>query len=161
NLVTPEQEKKLAELRENVEKARKDKDKAVLQEAAKIQKVYENSLVSTLVLRDGSNKKRVTNVHLRGDFLSKGEQVEPGVFAVLPPLTVKGAATRLDLARWLVGPDQPLTPRVVVNRAWQQFFGKGLVETENDFGMQGSLPTHPELLDWLAVEFSSPVKNRN
>lgn len=156
NLTTPEQAKKLADLTAEVELVRKKGDADLLQKAAKEQKAFEASLVSTLVLRDGFNKNRVTTVHLRGDFLGKGDKVEPGTFAVLPPLKAKGPATRLDLARWLVSAEQPLTPRVVVNRAWQQFFGKGLVETENDFGMQGTLPTHPELLDWLAVEFVRP-----
>jgi hypothetical protein len=78
--------------------------------------------------------------------------VKAGTPSALPPLEAS-SATRLDLAKWLTGPENPLTPRVVVNRIWQQYFGKGLVETENDFGMQGRLPTHPALLDHLALEF--------
>ncbi len=101
-----------------------------------------------------TSKPRLTNIHKRGDFLALGDAVEPGVFAVLPPLHVAGRlASRLDLARWLVAAENPLTPRVVINRLWQNYFGVGLVETENDFGMQGTPPSHPELLDWLAVEF--------
>jgi mono/diheme cytochrome c family protein len=115
-------------------------------------KALEGRIDSALVLRETA-RPRPTNVQKRGDFLDLGEAVEPATFAALHPFEVKGRpANRLDLARWLVSPENPLTPRVVVNRMWQQYFGKGLVETENDFGMQGALPTHPELLDWLAVE---------
>ena len=116
-------------------------------------KVLENQIDTTLILRELA-KPRTTNIQKRGDFLDLGEVVEPNVFAVLNPLGVKDRRpTRLDLARWLVSPENPLTARVVINRIWQQYFGKGIVETENDFGMQGALPTHPELLDWLALEF--------
>jgi mono/diheme cytochrome c family protein len=107
---------------------------------------------TTMVLKERA-KPRETYVQIGGDFTRKGEQVSPGVPAVLPSLPAVNHPNRLDLARWLVDPRNPLTARVTVNRIWQHYFGKGLVETENDFGTQGSLPTHPELLDWLATEF--------
>jgi hypothetical protein len=107
---------------------------------------------TTLVMRERA-QPRATHVHRGGDFLRKGARVFPGVPAVLHPLPPSAAPNRLTLARWLVDPQNPLTPRVTVNRFWQHFFGTGLVETENDFGTQGARPTHPELLDWLAAEF--------
>ena len=115
------------------------------------------AVVSTLVMEE-RKAPRPTHVHLGGDFLRKGARVSPEVPSVLPPLPELGAhrigiPNRLDLARWLVDPRNPLTPRVTMNRFWERYFGLGLVETENDFGMQGSRPTQPELLDWLATEF--------
>jgi hypothetical protein len=110
----------------------------------------EPKVTVALVMRDRA-APRENYIHLGGDFLRKGIAVKPGGFAVLPPIE-NGGGTRLDLARWLVSPANPLTPRVTVNRWWQHFFGKGLVETENDFGVMGAAPTHPELLDWLAGE---------
>lgn len=97
---------------------------------------------------------RPAYIQLGGDFLRKGAPVSPGVLAVMNPLEgVNGRASRLDFARWLVDKKNPLTARVTVNRIWQNYFGKGIVDTENDFGTQGDKPTHPELLDWLAVQF--------
>jgi mono/diheme cytochrome c family protein len=99
---------------------------------------------------------RPTHVMIRGDFLRKGVKVEPGF---LSAVGVRGEAkTRLDLARWLVAPENPLTARVAANWVWGKLFGRGLVGTPEDFGVQGERPTHPELLDWLASEFASPQR---
>jgi hypothetical protein len=104
-----------------------------------------------------ADKRRATHVMVKGNFLDQGEKVEPGLPAALasiPPVAdAPGSPDRLALARWLVSPDNPLTARVAVNRFWAQLFGTGLVETEEDFGTQGELPSHPELLDWLALYF--------
>ncbi len=123
---------------------------------------------TTMVMQE-LPKPRETHIHLRGDFLRKGAKVSPAVPAVLGQTARADGQSepssgtmqsRLDLARWLVSPDNPLTSRVTVNRVWQKFFGRGLVETENDFGTQGTPPSHPELLDWLASEFSgSPSRD--
>jgi hypothetical protein len=114
------------------------------------------SNTTTIMVMQEAAKPRDTYIHLRGDFLSPDKatgSLTPNTPAVLPPLNAPGRPTRLDLARWLVRADNPLTPRVTVNRIWMRYFGQGLVETENDFGMQGTPPTHPELLDWLAARF--------
>jgi hypothetical protein len=109
-------------------------------------------LTTALVMRE-LDEPRQAFIHLGGDFLRRGIDVGPGVLAVLPPLEAEGERDRLDLARWLVSRDNPLTPRVTINRVWQRYFGKGLVDTQDDFGTQGSPPSHPQLLDWLASEF--------
>ncbi len=97
--------------------------------------------------------KSVTNIAIRGDWKSPGVEVVPGTLSILPPMKANGArATRLDLARWLVSKDNPLTPRVIANRNWQEFFGRGLVRTSEDMGVSGEKPSHPELLDWLATQ---------
>ncbi len=109
---------------------------------------------TTLVLHERpAANPRPTFIHHRGEYLQTEEQVQPGVPAFLPTFPADAPRNRLGLARWLVSPENPLTARVAVNRQWQAFFGTGLVATLNDFGFQGEAPSHPELLDWLAVEF--------
>jgi mono/diheme cytochrome c family protein len=110
----------------------------------------EPKIPTTLVLAERRDR-RETRLFEGGDFTRPGAVVEPATLADLPPLSARGETPdRLDLANWLVDPGNPLTARVLVNRLWQTYFGRGLVETENDFGTQSSPPTHPELLDWLA-----------
>jgi len=124
----------------------------LLQQIFELREV-EPKIPTTMILRE-RQEPRETFVHKRGDFLDPGPKVSGDVPAVLPPLAKTAEqATRLDFARWLVSDENPLTPRVAMNRDWQKFFGRGLVETEDDFGTQGTPPTHPELLDWLAIEF--------
>jgi Protein of unknown function (DUF1553)/Protein of unknown function (DUF1549)/Planctomycete cytochrome C len=109
--------------------------------------------VTTMVVRERP-KPRDTRLFIKGDFTRLGDPVAPGVPKVLPALSASSSpANRLDLARWLTATNHPLTARVAVNRIWQAYFGRGLVETENDFGTQGTPPSHPQLLDWLATEF--------
>jgi hypothetical protein len=109
-------------------------------------------LTQAMTLAEATENRRPTHIRVRGDYKNLGIPVEPDIPAALGSLNKRGA-TRLDLARWLVSSANPLTPRVIVNRVWQEYFGRGLVETSEDFGVQGAKPTHPELLDWLAVEF--------
>lgn len=169
---TPTQEQKLKEIRSQLEadrkalteieaaagdpasKAERARLAARVAELQKQERAVQASVVTTMVLSE-RQVPRETFVHVRGDFLRKGVKVDPAVPALFPDLAAgRPRPTRLDLARWLVDPAHPLTGRVTVNRIWQQHFGVGLVETENDFGTQGSLPTHPELLDYLASAFA-------
>ena len=157
-----------------------------LEQIAKLRDA-EPKFPSTMIMNE-LPKPRDTFIHLRGDFLRKGAKVEPAVPAVLgkvegrrlkvdgqkeEPLTGVSSSpssspstlntqssTRLDLARWLTASDNPLTARVTANRIWQKYLGRGLVETENDFGTQGTPPSHPELLDWLASEFRGTWDNK-
>ena len=99
------------------------------------------------------DQQRKTWLMVKGNFLNKGDELSPAFPSAFHTLPDDVPRDRLGLAKWLVHPDNPLTARVAVNRFWAQLFGSGLVETEEDFGIQGELPSHPELLDWLAVEF--------
>ncbi|MFP6761977.1 MAG: DUF1553 domain-containing protein, partial [Planctomycetaceae bacterium] len=133
------------------------KYRSMLRELARIERrrdfIYSRSN-TTLVMQERSSKPRAW-VLQRGEYDQQQAEVEAGIPAVLPPLPEGIAANRLTLARWLVHPDHPLTARVTVNRLWQSVFGVGLVRTSEDFGVMGERPSHPELLDWLAVEFIS------
>lgn len=110
------------------------------------------SAVTTLVMGEMA-EARPTHIHTRGNFLDPAERVYANVPAVLHPIPGSERPSRLDFARWLVDSENPLTARVTVNRIWAYLFGRGLVETLDDFGTRGARPSHPELLDYLATEF--------
>ena len=129
--------------------------KPVREKLAALQKaLVALDIPTAMVMRERSVFDRPSAyVRRRGSFLDKGEKVYADVPATLQPLGDDQMPNRLGLARWLVDERNPLTTRVAVNRAWEQMFGRGIVETSEDFGTQGSPPSHPELLDWLATEF--------
>ena len=122
--------------------------------AARAAELAALNVVSTPVMEElPAERRRDTHVMLRGNFLQRGEQVQAAVPAAFGSLDPGAPADRLAFARWLVSDENSLTARVQVNRLWARLFGRGIVPTEGDFGSQGASPTHPELLDWLAVEF--------
>jgi hypothetical protein len=113
---------------------------------------FDAAIPVSLVMADVPTP-RDTFVLNRGAYDKPGDKVAAGVPAILPKLPEGAPVNRLGLAQWLVDPNHPLTARVTVNRFWQQYFGAGIVKTAEDFGAQGSWPTHPDLLDWLARDF--------
>jgi mono/diheme cytochrome c family protein len=115
-----------------------------------------NPEMTVPIIRERANDRRTTRLLKRGDFQQPVDEVEPAALGTLHVLASRNegrAADRLDLARWLTSPENPLTPRVAANQVWQHLFGRGLVKTVNDFGVRGEPPSHPELLDWLASEY--------
>ncbi len=118
----------------------------------KQREALDKSIPATMISQE-KPETRAAYFLKRGQYDQRGEMVARAVPAVLPPLPSGATTNRLDLARWLVNPEHPLTARVTVNRFWQQFFGTGLVKTSGDFGVTGEWPSHPELLDWLATDF--------
>jgi hypothetical protein len=115
---------------------------------------FEAALPSTMVMKE-LPQPRPAHILIRGEYAKPGDPVTAATPAVLPPLPDGAPRNRLTLARWLVSPAHPLTARVWVNRQWERFFGKGLVKSSENLGVQSDPPSHPELLDWLATEFSS------
>jgi hypothetical protein len=159
---TPEQRQKLEAMEKPIESAKWNVASAIppdlfarTLEAASLlkQRADFDAQVRTTMVMQEMPMLRETRVLLRGQYDQLGPVVAPGVPAFLPALPVGAKADRLGLARWVVSGENPLTSRVIVNRIWQSFFGVGIVKTSEDFGTQGELPSHPELLDWLAVDF--------
>jgi hypothetical protein len=142
SIFRPQSYADLLAAKEKADKARKDKTE------------YEKRVPSVMVMED-LKTPRATFVLKRGryDQPDKEQKVEPDVASCLPPLPADAPRNRLGLAKWLVDPKNPLTARVTVNRYWQHYFGAGLVRTTENFGVQGDVPSHPDLLDWLATEF--------
>ncbi|WP_299466820.1 PSD1 and planctomycete cytochrome C domain-containing protein [uncultured Gimesia sp.] len=125
---------------------------ALEQRVAELEKQKVAAIPETMIMQDMA-QPRATYLLDRGQYNEPREQVSPDVPAIFPAMPKTAAKNRLGFANWLVDPGHPLTARVAVNRYWQRLFGLGLVKTSEDFGVQGELPSHPELLDWLALEF--------
>lgn len=153
---TDEQKKVLRDyFLENVYAKTKPVFEPLKKQVAELQKQktdFDNAIPQTLVMAD-MPQPRETFMLVRGAYNKKGDKVTAGVPAIFPGLPKDAPTNRLGLAQWLVQPNHPMTSRVTVNRFWQQIFGTGIVKTSEDFGAQGQWPSHPELLDWLALDF--------
>lgn len=132
-------------------KAERDRLAALKKEQAELKPATTVPIMRELTGKD----RRKTHIQFRGNFLDLGDEVSEGTPAAFHPMPRGASKDRLGFARWLVSAENPLTARVIANRYWEQIFGTGLVRTSEEFGMQGELPSHPELLDWLAVELQS------
>ena len=153
-VVPPALQRKLDALDQRLESLRTAENSAG-EPIAKLQKQRDalaKQSPNTMVMEELA-QPRETFVFVRGAYDRPGDKVSPGVPDALAVGENTTATNRLEMARWLVARDNPLASRVAVNRYWQMYFGRGLVETPEDFGTQGALPTHPDLLDWLATEF--------
>lgn len=163
-VATPVQEKRLAELDNQITGAKTALEKDPTATASAAQREQLASLekqaadlraqIPKVRVMQPTGQRRPTHILVRGDYLNPGKEVTAGIPAFFGELP-NGASDRLALARWIISAENPLTARVVVNRLWALCFGTGLVSTMNDFGSQGELPSHPELLDWLATEFAA------
>jgi hypothetical protein len=148
---TPEQEKQLEKFYRSQVDGPIRRAVAARMAAQKSLDSFRNSIPSAMVMQEG--KPRDAFLLIRGEYDNRGDKVEPGLPAFLPPLPEGQQANRLSLANWIVSRDNPLTARVWVNRIWERLFGTGLVKTTENMGNQAAYPSHPELLDWLAAEF--------
>ncbi|MBL8177131.1 MAG: DUF1553 domain-containing protein, partial [Bryobacterales bacterium] len=129
----------------------RDRLKAAREEINELKDKLPSFTMAMAVFPHPEHKQSLMRV--KGDYRALSDPINPGGLSAMHPMSGGANPTRLDLAKWLVSKDNPLTPRVTVNRAWQELFGRGLVRTSEDFGTQGEKPTHPELLDWLAAQF--------
>ena len=151
-------EKRVAKTKETLFEYFADQDPTIKKLKAEVAAALKASKAEVMPIRTIATPlhQRKTFVFHRGDFLSPADEVKSDLLRVLPKPKADGTAySRLDLARWLVGPENHLTPRVVANQIWARLFGVGIVRTVNDFGVRGDVPSNPELLDWLAVELRS------
>lgn len=160
-LSTPEQARQISEIEAAIkalqlrkkEKPDDSLDVMIKGQQKKLSAVR-NAVTKTPIMKElPEGKRRETRLHRRGNFLDQGDKVEPAILELFGSLDAEAPVNRLQVARWITQPENPLTARVMVNRVWARLFGIGLVETEEDFGTQGMMPSHPELLDWLAVDF--------
>ncbi|MDF1865690.1 MAG: PSD1 and planctomycete cytochrome C domain-containing protein [Saprospiraceae bacterium] len=153
SLLSPGQKLEMEALKKSISEIQKTSDTLSENYIKQVEKLASIQPGRVPVMLDLEDSTRTCHIFERGNWLVKGEEVQPNVPKTLPKLTAKMPSNRLGLAKWLVSPENPLTARVTVNRFWASIFGKGLVETLEDFGTQGTPPTHPELLDWLSVQF--------